>query len=97
MARSILKSKKKPKEFKVEVVACAVYLSNRSSTRNVWGKRPQEAWSRRKPGISHLRVFGSVAHVHVPDDRREKLYDKSERFIFKEVLISAKFQLFLVE
>ena len=84
MARSILKSKKKPKEFKVEVVACAVYLSNRSSTRNVWGKRPQEAWSRRKPGIYHLRVFGSVAHVHVPDDRREKLYDKSERFIFND-------------
>ncbi|KAE8681124.1 hypothetical protein F3Y22_tig00111342pilonHSYRG00188 [Hibiscus syriacus] len=64
MARSMLKSKKLPKEFWVEAVSCAVYLSNRSPTRSVWGKTPQEAWSGRKPGISHLRTFGSIAHVH---------------------------------
>ena len=82
MARSMLKSKKLPKEFWAEAVACAVYLSNRSPTRSVWGKTPQEAWSGRKPGISHLRVFGSIAHVHVPDKKRTKLDDKSESFIF---------------
>ncbi|KAE8705324.1 hypothetical protein F3Y22_tig00110429pilonHSYRG00698 [Hibiscus syriacus] len=64
MARSMLKGKKLPKEFWAEVVACAVYLSNRSPTRSVWGKTPQEAWSGRKPGISHLRTFGSIANVH---------------------------------
>ena len=82
MARSMLKRKKLPKELWTEVVACAVYLSNRSPTRSVWGKTPQEAWSGRKPGISHLRVFGSIAHVHIPDERRTKLDDKSESFIF---------------
>ncbi|KAM1744384.1 hypothetical protein ACFX11_011278 [Malus domestica] len=82
MARSMLKSKRLPKELWAEAVACAVYLSNRSPTRSVWGKTPQEAWSGRKPGISHLRVFGSIAHVHVPDKRRTKLDDKSEKFIF---------------
>ena len=82
MARSMLKSKRLPKEFWAEAVACAVYLSNRSPTRSVWGKTPQEAWSGRKPGISHLKVFGSIAHVHVPDERRTKLDDKSESFIF---------------
>ncbi|KAE8657590.1 hypothetical protein F3Y22_tig00116989pilonHSYRG00496 [Hibiscus syriacus] len=63
-------------------VACAVYLTNRSPTRSIWGKTPQEAWSGRKPGISHLRTFGSIAHVHVLDERRTKLDDKSESFIF---------------
>ncbi|KAH9681844.1 hypothetical protein KPL71_027113 [Citrus sinensis] len=82
MARSMLKSKRLPKEFWAEAVACAVYLSNRSPTRSVWGKTPQEAWSGRKPGITHLRVFGSIAHVHVPDESRAKLDDKSEKFIF---------------
>lgn len=82
MARSMLKGKKLPKEFWAEAVACAIYLSNRSPTRSVWGKTPQEAWSGRKPGISHLRVFESVAHVHIPDERRAKLEDKSEKFIF---------------
>nr|KYP66220.1 Retrovirus-related Pol polyprotein from transposon TNT 1-94 [Cajanus cajan] len=82
MARSMLKSKKLPKEFWAEAVACAVYLTNRSPTRSVSGKTPQEAWSGRKPGISHLRVFGSIAHVHVPDEKRSKLDDKSEKYIF---------------
>ncbi|KAM1689023.1 hypothetical protein ACFX2K_036826 [Malus domestica] len=82
MARSILKSKRLPKELWAESVACDAYISNRSPTRSVWGKTPQEAWSGRKPGISHLRVFGSIAYVHVLDERRTKLDDKSEKFIF---------------
>ncbi|KAJ4723526.1 Retrovirus-related Pol polyprotein from transposon TNT 1-94 [Melia azedarach] len=82
IARSMLKSKRLPKEFWAEAVSTAVYLFNRSPTRSVWGKTPQEAWCGRKPGISHLRVFGSVTHVHIPDERRTKLDDKSESFIF---------------
>ncbi|GAU35304.1 hypothetical protein TSUD_389290 [Trifolium subterraneum] len=82
MARSMLKSKRLPKELWAEAVACAVYLSNRSPTRSVLGKTPQEAWSGRKLGISHLRVFGSIAHAHVPYEKRSKLDDKSEKYIF---------------
>ena len=79
MARSMLKSMKLPKEYRAEAVACATYLSNLSPIRSVYGKTPQEAWSGRKPGISHLRVFGSIAYVHVLDERRAKLDDKRER------------------
>ncbi|XP_048623783.1 uncharacterized protein LOC125592576 [Brassica napus] len=43
MARSMLKSKKLPKELWAEAVACAVYISNRSPTKSVLGKTPQEA------------------------------------------------------
>ncbi|CAB75469.1 copia-type reverse transcriptase-like protein [Arabidopsis thaliana] len=82
MARSMLKSKRLPKELWAEAVACAVYLLNRSPTKSVSGKTPQEAWSGRKPGVSHLRVFGSIAHAHVPDEKRNKLDDKSEKYIF---------------
>lgn len=82
MVRSMLKSKKMPKEFWAEAVACAVYLTNRSPTRSVHEKTPQEAWSGRKPGISHLKVFGSIAYTHVPDEKRTKLDDKSEKYVF---------------
>ncbi|GAU34810.1 hypothetical protein TSUD_394360 [Trifolium subterraneum] len=82
MARSMLKSKRLPKELWAKAVACAVYLSNCSPTRSVLGKTPQEAWSGRKPGICHLRVFGSIAHAHVPAEKRSKLDDKSEKYIF---------------
>ena len=44
--------------------------------------KPQEAWSGRKPIASHFKVFGSVAYAHVPDQRRTKLEDKSQKYIF---------------
>ncbi|KAK2985746.1 hypothetical protein RJ640_005446 [Escallonia rubra] len=64
------------------LVDCAVYLSNRCPTRSVWNQTPQEAWSGYKLSVSHLKVFGSIAYVHVPDQQRKKLDDKSEKFIF---------------
>ena len=42
----------------------------------------QEAWSGQKRTISHLKLFGSVAYAHVPNQRRTKLEDKSKRYIF---------------
>jgi len=82
MVRSMLKSKECQKDFWAKIVASDVYLSNLSPTRSVWGKTPQEAWSERKLGISHLRVLGSIAYAHVHDEKRSKLDDKSKKLIF---------------
>lgn len=57
MTRSMLKSKRLPKEFWAEPVACAVYFSKRAPKKSVQGKIPQEAWIGRKPSISHLKFF----------------------------------------
>ena len=78
----MLKSKKMPKEFWVEVIDCAIYLSNCCPIRSVQGKTPQQAWSRKKPIVSHLRVFWSIAYAHVPDQERSKLDDKSKKYVF---------------
>jgi hypothetical protein len=51
---------KMPKHFWVEVIDCAIYLSNRCPTKSLNDMTPQEAWSRRKPNVSHLKVFGSI-------------------------------------
>ena len=40
MARSMLKSKKMPKEFWAKAIDCAIYLSNCCPTRSVQGKTP---------------------------------------------------------
>ncbi|KAK8540598.1 hypothetical protein V6N13_027117 [Hibiscus sabdariffa] len=82
MARSMLKAKNMPKEFLVKVVSCVVYLSNRSLTKNVDNVTPQEAWSGRKPSVRHIRVFGSIAYAHVPDQGRLKLDDRSSKYVF---------------
>ena len=43
---------------------------------------PQEAWSGKKPSMSHLHVLGSTAYVHVPKEMSRKLDDKSKKFVF---------------
>jgi len=82
MARNMLKTKRMPKNFWAEAVNCVVYLSNRCPTKSLWNKTPQEAWSGRKPSVSHLRVFGSIGYTHISDQERSKLDDKIKRYIF---------------
>ncbi|KAL4280657.1 hypothetical protein GQ457_03G000810 [Hibiscus cannabinus] len=82
MARSMLKAKNMPKEFWDEAVSCAVYLSNRSPTKNMDNVTPQEACSGRKPSVRHIQVFGSIAYAHVPDQGRLKLDDRSSKYVF---------------
>nr|GEZ12534.1 retrovirus-related Pol polyprotein from transposon TNT 1-94 [Tanacetum cinerariifolium] len=82
MVRSMLKSKKMPKEFCAEAVDCEVYLLNRCPSKSLDNKTPQEAWKGLKPIVSHIRVFGSIAYVHVPSQRRLKLDDRSEKHVF---------------
>ncbi|GJX67573.1 retrovirus-related pol polyprotein from transposon TNT 1-94 [Tanacetum coccineum] len=84
MVRSMLKSKKMPKEFWAEAVDCAVYLLNRCPSKSLDNKTPQEAWNGLKPTVSHLRVFGSIAYVHVPSQKRSKLDDRSEKHVIEE-------------
>jgi len=76
--QSMLKSKKMPKEFWVESVQCTIYVQNRCPHVKLDDQTPQEAWSRQKPTVSHLKVFGSVAY----DQRRTKLEDKTKRYVF---------------
>lgn len=73
----MLSEKKIPKNFWPEAVNWTVYVLNRCPTLAVKNITPEEAWSGVKPSVEHFRVFGCVAHVHVPDARRTKLEDKS--------------------
>ncbi|GKB06944.1 retrovirus-related pol polyprotein from transposon TNT 1-94 [Tanacetum coccineum] len=82
MVRSMLKSKKMPKEFWAEAVDCAVYLLNRCPSKSLDNKTPQEAWNGLKPTVSHLRVFESITYVYVPSQKRSKLDDRSEKHVF---------------
>ena len=61
-------------------IAC--YLVNRSPSLALEDKTPHEVWTGKKPSLSHLRVFGYDACVHVPKDKRNKLDSKYERCIF---------------
>lgn len=81
LAQSMLRAKGMPKRFWGDAVTCVVYLLNRAASKSVQGMTPQDAWSGQKPIVSHFRIFGSIAYSHIPDEKRGKLYDKSEKCI----------------
>ena len=82
IARCMLNEKNMPRCFWADVVFTAVYLINRSPTTSVHIITPEEAWSGRKPDLSHLRIFGCVCYVHIPSELRSKLDAKSEKCVF---------------
>ena len=77
MARSMLYASKSklPPSLWAETVAYSTYIlkiipSNKSTS------SPFEKWNGQKPNLSHLRIFGSRAFIHVPYVRRTKLQPK---------------------
>ena len=79
MARSMLNGKGLPNSFWAEAVNTIVYILNRSATKVVDGKTPQEAYSGKKPSVAHFKVFGSECFMHIPDEECTKLEPKSRK------------------
>jgi hypothetical protein len=55
---------------------------NRTPTTTVHGMTPEEKFIGKKLDVSHLGVFGCIAYVHVPDEKRSKLDPEAEKCIF---------------
>ena len=81
MARTMLQEKNMPHIYWAEAAVTAVYLINRCTTEGVHDSTPHEKYFGTKPDLSHLKVFGSISFVHVPDEKRRKLDPKSEKMI----------------
>ncbi|CAL2251278.1 unnamed protein product [Prunus armeniaca] len=82
MAKSMLHEKEIPYSLWAEAVHTAVYILNRCPTKVLNNVTPFEAYSGRKPGTAHLKVFGSLCYVHVPNELRHKLEPKSVKGVF---------------
>ncbi|MCH83140.1 copia-type polyprotein, partial [Trifolium medium] len=81
MVRSMLSCRQVRKQFWPDAVRWATYVMNKSPTFAVKNMTPEECWSGSKPSVHHFRVFGCVAHMHIPDIQRKKLYGKSIKCI----------------
>jgi len=82
IARAMLNEKNLPNYFWAEAVTIAVYIMNRTPTVTVHGMTPEEKFISKKSDVSHLRVFGCIAYVHVLDEKRSKLDPKAKKCIF---------------
>lgn len=77
-----MKAKGLPGTFLGEVVTTAVFILNRSTTRNLDGKTPYEVWHGERPAVSFFRTFGCIAHVRNTKPHLKKLEDRSTPMIF---------------
>ena len=61
----------------------AVHVYNRTPVRRLQRRTPYETLYRVAPDVSHLRVFGCGAYVHIPENWCEnKLAPKSELMVY---------------
>ncbi|KAM1578272.1 hypothetical protein ACFX1Z_039846 [Malus domestica] len=82
MSKCMMIEKGVPFEFWAEAVNTSVYILNRCPTKSLDKKTPFEAYSGRKPGIKHLKIFGSVCYAYIPRQVRQKLDETSTKCIF---------------
>eukprot|EP00253_Pinus_taeda_P008558 PITA_08558 len=67
-----------PLHLWAEAYNTSVYLQNRSLHRILGMKTPMEAFSRKRPDVSHFRIFGSSIYCHVTKDAQKKLEPTAE-------------------
>lgn len=81
-AKCMLLNARLQKQYWAEAVSTAAYITNRCPTRTLAYSMPEEVWSGKVPNISHLRIFGSAAMVHVPKEKSRKLDSKASKMLF---------------
>ena len=76
-AWAMLEEKSLPKFYWAEAVRTAVYIQNCIGEK----VSAHELYFGRKSTLRHVRVFGSIAYVHMPKEKRRKLDAKAEKCI----------------
>ena len=80
-----------PNCYWAEAIACACYIRNRVVTAALSGNAtPFEKWYGKKPDLTGMRVFGCTAYGHVPDEKRQKLDNKAEKYRFVGYSLNSK-------
>ncbi|PNF37230.1 Retrovirus-related Pol polyprotein from transposon TNT 1-94 [Cryptotermes secundus] len=82
MARCLMSEAKCNKRMWAEAINTATYIKNRVPHKALINKTPQECWSGEKTNVSHFKVFGCVAYMHVPKENRLKWDSKSKGMCF---------------
>ena len=78
----MMNKKSLPKSYWTKAANTVVYLMHRCTMSIVNDVTPHEKYYGRKSNLSHVRIFGSIAYVDIPDKKQQKLSDaKSEKCI----------------
>ena len=65
-----------------EAFTALIHVWNRCPTVTVDDATPYQLWHGHKPNVSHLRVWGCTAYVHVQKDKHDALAPHYEKCAF---------------
>ncbi|XP_074327355.1 uncharacterized protein LOC141665271 [Apium graveolens] len=81
MVHCLLSEKEMSRSLWPEAANWTAHVLNRSFTKAVKDMVPEERWTEEKPNVDYFRVFGSIAHMHIPEQKRIKLDDRSHKCV----------------
>ena len=79
---AMLSESRLPASFWGECISSMVHVWNMLPTASLAGTTPFQAFYKRKPDVSHLRVWGCTSYVHVQRDKRNSLQPHYEKCVF---------------
>ena len=82
IAHALMSEKEMPQYYWAEAVHTAIYIMNKTPTAAIHDVTPEEKFTGLNADVSHLKVFGCIAYVHIPDELRTKLDPKAKKCIF---------------
>lgn len=90
MARCMLTQSGLPRSFWAEAIMTANYVRNRCITNVLHGKTPFEIWTKKRPNIENLRIFGELAYVLDKNPSKGKFDPRGIKCLFVGYDTSAK-------
>ena len=82
IARCMLYAQHLGREFWAEAVSNAVYTRNRCPNKVLVDITLEEAWSGKRPCISHICVSGCIAYIKISDKKKTNLDAKGIKCLF---------------
>ena len=79
---ALLNEAKLPGSFWWDALSAYAHVRNCSPTAALSSGTPYEHWHGSKPDVSHFRVFGCTAYVHIKKDKRAQLQPHTEKCVF---------------
>ena len=82
VSREMLHDQDIPMRLWAEASKIAAYVQNRTPHRVLKNKTPKDVFSRKKPEVNHLKIFGCPVYIHIPKEKRTKLDPSGKKGIF---------------
>ena len=82
VVKTIIHDQDLPMHLWDEEARTTVYVHNILSHSSLRFKTPEEMYTRKKPKVSHLKIFGCPAYVHILKEKRTKLDPSGNKGIF---------------